>query len=119
MALTIGITLFQGAMVGALRKTLGFVQRVSPVLMLVAGSTWPEELGAVRQAAGDLPLLVPGVGAQGGDPRAVLECGADSRGRGLVVNASRSVIFASVGADFREAARQSARALHKALRLPR
>ncbi len=38
MALTIGITLFQGAMVGALRKTLGFVQRVSPVLMLVAGS---------------------------------------------------------------------------------
>ena len=88
-------------------------------LMLVAGATWPEELGAVRQAAGDLPLLVPGVGAQGGDPRAVLQCGADSRGRGLVVNASRSVIFASVGSDFREAARQSARELHKALRLPR
>ena len=84
-------------------------------LMLVAGATWPEDLGAVRRAAGDLPLLVPGVGAQGGDPVAVREHGADSRGRGLVVNASRSVIFASVGPGFREAARESARLLHEQL----
>ncbi len=87
-------------------------------LMLVAGATWPRELAAVRREAGDLPLLVPGVGAQGGDPAAVLEHGADSRGRSLVVNASRSVIFASVGPDFREAARASAQALHGLLRLP-
>ena len=86
-------------------------------LMLVAGATWPKELAAIRRAAGDLPLLVPGVGAQGGDPAAVREHGADSRGRGLVVNASRSVIFASVGPDFREAARESARSLHSLLRL--
>lgn len=87
-------------------------------LMLVAGATWPEELAAVREAAGDLPLLVPGVGAQGGDPRAVLERGVDGRGRGLVVNAARSVLYASVGADFRDAARRSAGALRERLRLP-
>ena len=87
-------------------------------LMLVVGATWPDELAAVRRAAGDLPFLVPGVGTQGGDPAAVRERGADSRGRGLVVNASRSVIFASAGPDFREAARESARSLHALLRLP-
>ncbi len=87
-------------------------------LMLVAGATWPEELAAVRDAAGDLPLLVPGVGFQGGDPATVIERGADDRGRGLVVNASRGVIFASVGPGFREAARERAEALHRLLRLP-
>lgn len=86
-------------------------------LMLVVGATWPDELATVRRAAGDLPLLVPGVGAQGGDPAAVREHGADSRGRGLVVNASRSVIFASVGPDFRDVARESARSLHEQLGL--
>ncbi len=87
-------------------------------LMLVVGGTWPDELAAVRGAAGELPFLVPGVGAQGGDPATVRERGADNRGRGLVVNASRSVIFASVGPEFREAARESAQSLHALLRLP-
>ena len=63
-------------------------------LMLVAGATYPEELGHIRQAVGDMPLLVPGVGAQGGDLEAVLNAGADSAGQGLVINASRSVLYA-------------------------
>ena len=63
-------------------------------LMLVAGATYPEELGHIRRAVGDMPLLVPGVGAQGGDLEAVLNAGADGAGQGLVINASRSVLYA-------------------------
>ncbi len=62
--------------------------------MLVVGATYPAELGRVRALVGDLPLLVPGVGTQGGDVAAVLRAGLDSAGRGLVINASRAVIFA-------------------------
>lgn len=63
-------------------------------LMLVAGATYPEELGRIRAEVGDIPLLVPGVGAQGGDLEAVLRQGADSNGKGLVINASRAVLYA-------------------------
>lgn len=63
-------------------------------LMLVAGATYPEELGRIRAEVGDIPLLVPGVGAQGGDLEAVLRQGADSKGEGLVINASRAVLYA-------------------------
>ncbi|MGD8830376.1 MAG: orotidine-5'-phosphate decarboxylase [Pseudomonadales bacterium] len=62
-------------------------------VMLVAGATFPEELGQIRRAIGDMPLLVPGIGAQGGDLATVLREGADSRGQGLVINASRSVLY--------------------------
>lgn len=62
--------------------------------MLVMGATHPQELAQVRQLVGDMPLLVPGVGTQGGSIQAVLENGLDSKMRGLIVNASRSVIFA-------------------------
>ncbi len=63
-------------------------------VMLVAGATYPEELGRIRAEVGDMPLLVPGVGAQGGDLEAVLRQGADSNGEGLVINASRAVLYA-------------------------
>ena len=66
-------------------------------VMLVAGATYPDELGRIRAAVGDMPLLVPGIGAQGGDLAAVLTHGADSRGQGLAINASRSVLFADAG----------------------
>lgn len=70
-------------------------------VLLVAGATYPEELGAIREAAGDdVALLVPGVGAQGGDLAAVFRQGADSRGFGLVVNSSRAIIYAGSGEDF-------------------
>ena len=86
-------------------------------LMLVVGAPYPEQLARVREAAGDLPLLVVGVGAQGGDPAAVRRCVA-SDGRGLVVGASRSIIYAGDAGDFPDAARASAKRLHELVRIP-
>lgn len=73
---------------------------------LVVGATYPEELGAVRGIVGDLPILVPGVGAQGGDVAATVRLGRDSSGHGLIISQSRSVLYASNGPDFAEAARR-------------
>lgn len=75
---------------------------------LVVGATYPEELGVVRGVAGDLPLLVPGIGAQGGEPRQAVAAGARPDGRGLIVSSSRAIIYASGGDDFAEAARDAA-----------
>jgi len=75
---------------------------------LVAGATYPEELRHVREIVGDLPILVPGVGAQGGDAAATVAAGRDSTGFGMVVNNSRGVMYASPGADFADAARLAA-----------
>lgn len=86
-------------------------------LMLVTGAPYPDQLAAVREAAGDLPLLVPGVGTQGGDPAAVRPYVA-SNGRGLVVSASRSIIYAGGVVDFAEAARASAQELYEKVRIP-
>lgn len=79
--------------------------------LLVVGATAPEELGAVRDIVGDMPILVPGVGAQGGDLRGVLECGLDSEGYGLIINSSRDIIYASPNEDFAEAAGLAAKNL--------
>ena len=68
--------------------------------MLVTGATFPEELGRVRRVIGDLPLLVPGVGAQGGDVESVLKMGLDADGYGLCISSSRSIIYAGNGSDF-------------------
>ncbi len=73
--------------------------------MLVVGATYPAELARVRELCPDLPFLVPGVGAQGGDVEAVVAAGLDAHGGGLLVNASRSVIFADdPGAEAKRAA---------------
>lgn len=77
-------------------------------VMLVAGATYAEDLRRIREAAGDMPVLVPGIGAQGGDLAAVIGAGLDRQGHGLVINASRSVLYADSGAGFAEAARRSA-----------
>ena len=81
----------------------------------MVGATYPEELATVRRIVGDMPILVAGIGAQNGDLAKTIRAGADSRKKGLIVNASRSVIFASRGADFAEAARQKAEELHGAI----
>ena len=73
-------------------------------LMLVTGATKPEQFARIRELAPDNFLLVPGIGAQGGDLEAVLRYGA-IEGGGLLVNSSRGVLYKSGGADFAEAAR--------------
>ena len=70
----------------------------------------------MRAIVGDLPLLVPGVGAQGGDVQATVEAGIDSRGLGMVINSSRAILYASSGADFAESARAEAIATRDAIR---
>ena len=83
-------------------------------LMLVAGATYPEELARIRQAVGPMPLLVPGVGAQGGDLARVLEVGLDTDRQGLIINASRSVLYAGTDDDsvpFADASRNATLAL--------
>lgn len=85
-------------------------------LMLVAGATRPAELQRIRDLAPEIPLLVPGLGAQGGDLDAAVEAGLDGRGRGLVVNSSRAILYAGSGADFEAMARAEARRTRDALR---
>lgn len=75
---------------------------------LVVGATHPHELRRVRSIVGELPLLVPGVGAQGGDAREVVNAAATTDGTGLLVNSSRAVLYASQGDDFARAARAAA-----------
>jgi orotidine-5'-phosphate decarboxylase len=71
--------------------------------MLVTGATYPDELRQVRAIVGDMTLLVPGIGAQGGSVEAVLKAGLNSDGKGLIINAARSVIFAdNPGAEARK-----------------
>lgn len=82
---------------------------------LVVGATYPEEMKKIREAVGDIPFLVPGIGAQGGDIEKTVQCGKDSRGKGIIISASRSVIYASAGQDYAEAARAEAEKLHGAI----
>ena len=77
--------------------------------MLVIGATYPDELARAREIAPRLPFLVPGVGAQGGDVREVVSRGLDADGRGLVINASRSIIFADDPATEAETLRDAIR----------
>ncbi|HMT21263.1 MAG TPA: orotidine-5'-phosphate decarboxylase, partial [Promineifilum sp.] len=76
----------------------------------VVGATYPAELAVARALAPDANFLIPGIGAQGGDLEAAVVYGADSHA-GPVINAGRSVIYASAGLDFDEAARAAARRL--------
>ena len=76
-------------------------------LGLVVGATYPAEIERVRALAPTLPLLIPGVGAQGGDALATVKAGWRDNGP-IIVNSSRAVLYASNGADFVQAARQEA-----------
>jgi len=74
---------------------------------LVVGATYPAELKKVRTIVGDMPILIPGIGAQGGEVAATVIAGKDSHGRGMIINSSRNIIFASQGHDFAQAARKA------------
>ena len=73
--------------------------------LLVVGATYPQELAEVRRIVGDMPLLVPGVGAQGGDVAAAVRSGQTAAGTGLIISSSRGILYASRGEDFASAAR--------------
>lgn len=83
-------------------------------LGLVAGATYPEELSQIRALAPALPLLVPGIGAQGGDLEAVLKHGRDASGYGMLINSSRGILYAGQGENFAQAAAQAAKELAEA-----
>ena len=84
-------------------------------ILLVAGATYPGELGRIRRIIGDIPLLVPGVGAQGGSVEAVIANGLDSRGAGLAINSSRGILYAGSGEDFALRAREATVKLNNAI----
>jgi orotidine-5'-phosphate decarboxylase len=74
---------------------------------LVVGATYPADLKKVRAIIGDMPILIPGIGVQGGEIAATVAAGKDSRGWGMIINSSRSIIFASKEDDFAQAARRA------------
>jgi orotidine-5'-phosphate decarboxylase len=80
------------------------------------GATYPTELARVRSIVGDMPLLVPGIGAQGGDVEATVTAGRDSRGLGMMINSSRAILYASTGPDYASAARVAAEATRDHIR---
>jgi orotidine-5'-phosphate decarboxylase len=91
---------------------------------LVVGATYPKELARVRALTGDMPFLVPGVGAQGGDVEAVVRNGQTAAGDGLMVSSSRAILYAASDETWIEAARTATRTLrdrinqHRAGRRP-
>lgn len=84
-------------------------------LMFVVGATQAEKMAAIRKLAPDHFFLVPGVGAQGGDLAAITQRGLNAQ-IGLLVNASRSILYASPGSDFAEAAAREAERLQQEMR---
>jgi len=77
-------------------------------LGLVVGATFPKEIEVVRQIVGDMPLLIPGIGAQGGDVEATVRAGRTSAGTGMMINSSRAILYAGKGDDFAVAAARAA-----------
>jgi orotidine-5'-phosphate decarboxylase len=79
---------------------------------LVVGATFPNELAQVRAIVGDMPLLIPGIGAQGGDVKATVEAGRTKNGTGMMINSSRAILYAQpdekAGENFAQAARRVA-----------
>jgi orotidine-5'-phosphate decarboxylase len=80
-------------------------------LGLVVGATYPEELKLIRQRYPDMPLLIPGVGTQGGELSQVVKYGVDKGREKTVINSSRQILYASKGRDFAGTARRVAREL--------
>lgn len=84
---------------------------------LVVGATYPEEIDQVRRRVGDMPLLIPGIGIQGGDIRATVHAGRTTNGTGMMINSSRAILYASTDENWEEAAARTARATRSAIRI--
>ncbi|MEA5097566.1 MAG: orotidine-5'-phosphate decarboxylase [Burkholderiaceae bacterium] len=110
----------QFLMVGGTKKPVPLYQHIARLVAeewnangqcgLVVGATFPRELAEVRQIVCDLPLLVPGIGAQGGDIQATVTAGKTGNGTGMMINSSRAILYAkpAAGEDFAQAARRVA-----------
>ncbi|KVE39907.1 orotidine-5'-phosphate decarboxylase [Burkholderia sp. TSV86] len=88
-------------------------------LGLVVGATFPKEIEIVRGLVGDMPLLIPGIGAQGGDVAATVSAGRTADGAGMMINSSRAILYASREDDFADAAAHAARATRDAINAQR
>ncbi len=86
---------------------------------VVVGATYPEELAVVRRIVGNMPILIPGIGAQGAEVEATVRAGRDSRNMGMIINSSRGIIFASSGENFAQAARRETEKLRNDINLYR
>jgi len=82
----------------------------------VVGATHPRELKMIRKIVPEMPLLIPGIGKQGGDLKSAVRDGCDGNGQLAIINASRSIIYASSGKDFAEAARAEAKKMAEEMR---
>ncbi|TSC86460.1 MAG: orotidine-5'-phosphate decarboxylase [Parcubacteria group bacterium Gr01-1014_8] len=82
---------------------------------VVVGTTYPKELALVRAVVGEMPILMPGTGAQGGDLEASVRLGKNKVGKGIIINASRAILYVSKNADFARLARSKAEELHSAI----
>ena len=83
---------------------------------VMVGATYPDELREVRQIVGEMPILIPGIGAQHGDLDKTVAAGRNAKGEGMIISSSRAVIFASGGLDFAQAAREKATELDASIR---
>lgn len=83
----------------------------NPNTIIFMGATYPKQLTDIRKIIGDMIMLVPGVGTQGGSVEEFVKVGINSKNAGLIINASRSIIFASTNADFAEKAKNEAEKL--------
>lgn len=84
---------------------------------LVVGATYPEEMRAIREdIPAEMPILVPGAGAQGGDVAAVVAANRDAGSNAFLIAASRSIIYASPASDFADAAHTAAESLDREIR---
>ena len=81
---------------------------VSGNIGLVVGATYTEELKAIRHLCPEMPLLIPGIGAQGGDLASTVKYGVDAQGENAIIAVSRQILYASQGKDFAQAARNNA-----------
>jgi orotidine-5'-phosphate decarboxylase len=88
-------------------------------IMLVVGATYPAELAEIRAIVEDIPLLVPGIGAQGGDVEKAVKNGITLEKTGMVINSSRGIIFAGSGKDYTDAVRKAAITLRDEINLYR
>jgi orotidine-5'-phosphate decarboxylase len=82
---------------------------------LVVGATFPRELAQVRAIVGEMPLLVPGIGAQGGDVETTVKLGQTASGGGLIINSARAILYAGADERFAAAAREAALATREAI----